>query len=452
MPTPISVYSPLLPALARQRLARVGAAAPPFTPPADAFNSVFVPHLQNMARTQIFYGGASSGKSVFLAQRDVLDLLAGGRNFLVCRAVGRTLRKSVFAEAVKVIGGWGLTHRFNIHKSEMTITCDNGYQMLFSGLDDTEKLKSITPERGAITDVRVEEATEVAPDDLKQLVKRQRGGDAGTAKRLVLSFNPILKTHHIYQNFFAPLGWADDQTEYTSPELSILKTWYIHNRFLTPGDVVDLESEMDDYYRTVYTLGNWGVLGEVIFTNWSVQDLSGMRRQFTNHRHGLDFGFSSNPAAVVVTHYDRNHKTVYIYDELYEAGLTNDQLAADVKALIGGQPVTCDSAEPKSITELRRYGVSARPASKGKDSIKHGIQWLRQQRLVVDRACVNTQAELGAYHWKKDRDGNATDMPVDRNEHLIDALRYAYENEFMNIDADSLTGLGQVDGYNNPWG
>lgn len=393
------------------------------------FNRAYLPYLDCLTRTQVFFGGASSGKSVFLAQRDVIDVLGGNRNFLVCRQVAKTLRRSVFSEIKKVITDWGIRHLFNILESEMVITCANGKQILFVGLDDTEKLKSITPADGVITDVRVEEATEVNPDSLKQLYKRQRGGNPNTPKRLTISFNPILISHWIYQTYFAPIAWADDQTEYAGDDLTILKTWYIHNRFLTADDVRDLENETDEYYRDVYTFGRWGILGDVIFKNWQVRDLTDMAAQFTNHRHGLDFGFSNDPAGMPVTHYDKAHRTIYIYDELYERGLTNDILAREMVALIGRQYVRCDSAEPKSIAELRQHGVNALPAEKGKDSVLHGIQWLQQQTIIIDSQCVNAQNEFRQYQWKKDRDGNAMRIPVDRNNHLIDALRYGYEED-----------------------
>jgi len=193
---------------------------------------------------------------------------------------------------------------------------------------------------------RVEEATETDPDSLKQLYKRQRGGDERTPKRLTITFNPILQSHHIYTTYFGGLAWADDQTEYNSPELSIQKTWYVHNKFLTAADREDLLNERDEYYRNVYTYGNWGVLGDVIFTNWEVADLSGMRDQFTNRRAGLDFGYNK-PAAMPVTHYDKAKKTIYIFDELYRRELTNDLLAEEIKAINPGCYLVGDSAEPK---------------------------------------------------------------------------------------------------------
>lgn len=395
----------------------------------EVFNPMYVPHLQNMARTQIFYGGAGSGKSVFLAQRCIMDILQGGRNYLICRAVGRTIRGSVYTEICRVISGWGLDGLFTINKTDMLITCSNGYQVIFAGLDDIEKLKSLIPARGALTDIWVEEATETERATIKQLYKRQRGGSESVPKRLILSFNPILQSHWIYEEYFSKIGWVDTQTEYSSDELSILKTWYVHNRFLTADDVRDLESETDKYYYNVYTLGNWGILGNVIFTNWRVEDLSEMKDQFTNLRNGLDFGFSSDPAALSRSHYDRAKKTIYFFDEIYETGLTNPALARLILPMCGQESVRCDSAEPKSIRELRDCGVNAAPAKKGKDSVNFGIQWLQQQVLVIDTKCINTRNEIQQYKWKEDKNGVAIRQPVDHNNHLIDATRYAYEDD-----------------------
>jgi phage terminase large subunit len=396
------------------------------------FNRAYIPYLTNYSRTQIYYGGSSSGKSYFLGERAIFDVMSGGRNYLVFRQVARTIKHSVFAQLVRTINEWGVGTLFAINKSEYTLTCKNGYQIVCVGLDDVEKIKSIVPQVGAWTDIWCEEATEMAYNDVKQLYKRQRGGSPDTPKRLTLSFNPMFKSSWIYTDFFGKIAWADDQTEYHSPELSIIKTTYKDNRFLTDSDRADLENETDTYFYNVYTLGNWGVLGDVIFTNWKVQDLSGMLAQFANRRNGLDFGFASDPAAAVKTHYDSNHKTVYIFGELYERGLTNDVLAQEVKTLIGDDAIVCDSAEPKSIVELQQYGVNAIAAAKGKDSVLFGIQWLQQQTIIVDVNCINARNELTVYQWRKDKDGNSLRQPVDKMNHLIDGTRYAYENESQN--------------------
>lgn len=405
----------------------------------EVINDAYIPYLRDDTRTQIFYGGSSSGKSVFLAQRAVADVMQGDRNYLICRAVGRTIRGSVFTEIKKVISDWGVGDFFDINKTDMLITCVNGRQIIFAGLDDVDKLKSLTPLKGSITDIWIEEATETERATVKQLYKRQRGGSGNVKKRLTMSFNPIMQNHWIYQEYFKNRIISTDQREYRSEELVIVKTWYIHNKFLTPDDIHDLESETDEYYRDVYTFGNWGILGDVIFRNWKVLDLSDMRNQFTNRRNGLDFGFSSDPAAVSCSHYDTMRKTIYIYDELYETGMENDKLAESVITMIGDDIIICDSAEPKSISELRKYGVNAYPAEKGKDSVNFGIQWLKQQSIVIHSECINTKNEMMQYHWRKDAGGNTIRQPVDKNNHLIDALRYAYEGDSTNfIDSEDM--------------
>ena len=410
----------------------------------EVFNDVYYKHLTNTARTQIFYGGSGSGKSVFLAQRAVIDVMKGGRNYLICRAVGRSVRKSVFTEIKKVILAFGVQALFDIKQSEGMILCKNGYQMIFTGLDDVEKVKSITPEKGAITDIWIEEATEVNQKTVKDLYKRQRGGDENVPKRLTVSFNPILQTHWIYTEYFSNLGWTDEQTEYTSDELSIQKTWYIHNKFLTTDDVSDLLNEDDKYYREVYTFGNWGVLGNVIFTNWEVQDLSDMQAQFINRRNGLDFGFSNDPAAMWISHYDRKNKTVYLFDEMYETGLTNDVLAERAQELIGSDRLICDSAEPKSIAELRKYKINAVGAKKGKDSVLFGVQWLQQQHIIIDKKCINAQNEFRQYKWKEDRNGIPVSppRPIDYNNHIMDAGRYAHEEDMTQTEINVKASVG----------
>ena len=393
------------------------------------FNEIYIPYLTNYDRTQIIFGGAGSGKSWFVFQRTIIDVMQGGRNYLICRQVARTIRTSVFAQVVRTISEWGVDSLFNINKSDFLITCINGYQIAFIGLDDPEKIKSIVPAKGSWTDIVIEEATECDKNTVKQLFKRQRGGDESIPKRMTMMFNPILQNHWLFEEYFSKIGWKDDQVEYRGDGISILRTWYIHNKFLTLSDKDDLLKETDKHYSDVFTYARWGILGHVIFTNWRVEDLSGMQAQFTNHRNGLDFGFSSDPAALWASHYDRKAKTIYVYDELYETGLTNDILALRVQDKISDQLVTCDSAEPKSIAELRKYHVMALAAKKGKDSVNFGIQWLQQQTIIVNTNCINVQNELRQYHWKEDAGGHQLPIPVDRNDHFIDAARYAHEGD-----------------------
>lgn len=395
------------------------------------FNRAYLPYLfKDTPRTQIFFGGSSSGKSVFLAQRAVLDVAQGGRNYLVVRNVQKTLRLSAFNEISKAISRFKLSRFFNINKSDLIITCINGYQVLFAGLDDVEKIKSITPAKGVITDIWVEEGTETKREDVKQLGKRLRGiTPGGIKKRLTMSFNPILQDHWICSDYF--VQWQDGAQRFEDRNVSILKTTYKDNKFLEPDDVYELENESDKYFYEVYTLGNWGVLGHVIFRNWRVEDLSKVRGAFDRHKNGLDFGFGGHPAGLAHTHWDKTRKRIYFLDEIYDYELTNDMLAERVKKIVGRQFVVCDSAEPKSIKELKNFGVNAIGAKKGPDSVNFGIQWLQRQEIIVDPGCQNVINELRKYKWKEDRNGVVLPVPIDRDDHLIDALRYAYEDQML---------------------
>lgn len=390
------------------------------------FNKAYRPYIKLNTRYQIYFGGASSGKSYFLAQRAVLDLLQG-RNYLVVRNVAKTLRTSVWNEMVKAILRMGLKDWFEIHKSDMTISAkNNGAQCLFAGLDDVEKVKSITPASGVLTDIWIEEATEIAYKDFKQLDKRLRG-ESQHAKRVTMSFNPIVKGHWLYTEFFTL--WEDDKNNYSDATLSILKTTYKDNAFLTEDDRQAMESETNEYYRDVYVLGNWGVLGALIFTNWEVRDLSEFEKTHNDKLgFGLDFGFSVDPCAVLKLHHDAARKEIYILDEIYERGLTNTALAERLKTFAGRNYITCDSAEPKSIQELNNLGIRALSARKGPDSVEHGIQWLQGYKIVVEVKCQNFRNEIATYQWQTDKNGNVIRRPMDVNNHCMDALRYGTED------------------------
>jgi phage terminase large subunit len=393
----------------------------------NVFNEIyFRKQLQNQNRYQIYYGGSSSGKSYSLAQRTVLDVLKG-RNYLIVRNVLNTVKRSVFNEISKAISAFRLTDFFDVNKSDFVITCKiNNRQILFAGLDDPEKIKSITPIEGVITDIWVEEATECEYKAVKQLDKRLRGRSKHK-KRLTLSFNPILQDHWLYTEYF---GIWDDSKQYVEKDdVSILKTTYKDNRFLTPDDIAALENETDPYYYEVYTLGNWGVLGAVIFKNWRVEDLSQVKKAFDKIRHGLDFGFAEDPNALVDIHYDKSRKRLFIFGEEYATELTNDEIAELIRPHVAGRLVTCDNSELKTVKELRLRKINAIAAVKGPGSVEAGIRFLQGLEIIICTSCPNTKAEFSKYKWREDKNGNVLPVPVDKDNHLIDAIRYALEDE-----------------------
>jgi len=215
------------------------------------FNDKYVPYLDNEDRYLLFFGGGSSGKSYFIVQRWVYKILKQKMNLLVVRQTGATNRNSTFALFKQVIRQWNLSNVFQI--TDLKIKCKNGNEIIFSGLDDVEKLKSVTFENGELTDIWVEEATETLEADINQLKVRLRGGTS--KKQMVLSFNPININHWIKRHFI------------DSKLATVCHSTYKDNKFLTKEDRETLESfkSIDEYYYNVYCLGQWGVLGKTVF-------------------------------------------------------------------------------------------------------------------------------------------------------------------------------------------
>ena len=397
------------------------------------FNKIYYDlGLNNNNYFQLYFGGSSSGKSYFLAQRIVLDVFKG-RNYLICRKVQKTIRGSIFNEIKKALINFGLEDHFVINKTDLVITCKwNRKQICFVGLDDVEKVKSITPVVGVFTDIFVEEATEISEKDFRQLKKRLRGF-ADFEKRITLAFNPVLKEHWIYKTFFD--YWIEGEQfcecKIEGMTASILKTTYKDNEFLTEQDIANLEGETDKYFYNVYTLGNWGILGKLIFNNWKVADLTEEMKSFDNIYFGLDWGFFPDPFTMSVIHIDLKRRKLYIIDEIYEHGKINDDMIEPVKEMWdkwkGRRRIVADSAEPKSIEEYKRKGVKIVKAIKGPGSIERGIKKIQSFEVIIHYQCINAKNEFSQYKYKEDKDGNILPMAVDKFNHWIDCCRYSIE-------------------------
>ena len=378
-------------------------------------NPVYFDYLDSDARYEIFYGGAGSGKSVFAAQKKVLQHLRDkGRRTLVLRKVKNTIRGSVFAQIKEVIYDMGVKHKFNIPKGasgHFDITGPDGNEFVFAGLDDAEKLKSIV----GITDVWVEEAPELNEEDFKQVDLRLRG-KGKYPKQIILTYNPV-----------SALSWLKSYFhDVNRDNCTILKTTYKDNLFIDDEYVQMLEEMKDrDYvYYQIYALGEWGVLGNLIFTNYIIEDIPTEDHYYGSIYQGIDFGFNDPSAYVKVGLKDDE---LYIYDELYLRGLTNNELIPYVKERLSKGKIVADSSEPDRIKEFRQKGVDMTSAVKGKDSVKAGLDWAKRKRIHIHPSCVNFINEIQSYKYREDKDGNIYDEPVDMNNHLMDAFRYALE-------------------------
>lgn len=219
----------------------------------DMTNNCYYPLYKNKNRYLVLMGGGGSGKSVFAAQKLIVRILTEPKHrILVVRKVARTMKQSVFALLRGLINDWGLSSIFRINKTDMTIKCINGNEILFAGIDDPEKIKSIYN----ITSVWIEEASELEPDDFRQLDIRLRGHTI-SYKQMLLTFNPISVTHWLKAEFF------DSKKE----DSFTLHTTYKDNKFLDEAAIAVLErfKDIDPYYYMVYCLGEWGVIGRTIF-------------------------------------------------------------------------------------------------------------------------------------------------------------------------------------------
>lgn len=262
-----------------------------FTDLPSLTNSKFYPLYTNKTRYMVLMGGGGSGKSVFAAQKIVFRILTEKKHrFLVLRKVAKTLRESVFMEIKNVIYRWGLESLFKIPKgasSELYIRCINGNEILFAGLDDVEKLKSIS----GITSEWIEEASELTPEDFRQLDIRLRGRTANY-KQMMITFNPIDIQHWLKAEFF----------DRKKPNATVLHSTYKDNRFLDDEAIQVLEGfkETDPYFYQVYALGEWGVLGKTIFNAQKVNErISYLRNNNPVKRTGY-FAYEKDDADKIV--------------------------------------------------------------------------------------------------------------------------------------------------------
>ena len=382
------------------------------------FNDVYFPYLTDYSRRyEIYYGGAGSGKSVFVAQKLIYKACASKRKVLVIRKYGTTLRDSVFQLFMDTLSKWQLLQYCKINLSNYTITLPNGSMFLFKGLDDSEKIKSITE----ITDIFCEEATELSEDEYTQLDLRLRAMVDGL--QLIVAFNPVSKVNWVYRRWFA------EKKQYENT--LILHTNYKHNRFLPQSYIDALEDKAKtnyNYYK-IYALGEFCTLDKLVFTNWKTEDFD-YKDIKGELLIGLDFGFINDVSALVASILDNDNKKIYIFKEWGATGKTNEELAAVIKSLgFSKSLIIADAAEQKSIEEIKRCGVGKiRACTKGKDSIIHGIDKLQNYELIVHTSCTEIQTEFENYSWKKDKaTGLYVNEPVDAFNHYIDALRYSLQ-------------------------
>lgn len=383
----------------------------------------FVPAFVDQSRYQVLWGGAGSGKSHVVARKVLYRLLKESdvkHNFLVIRKVDRTIKRSVFTLIRNIISRWGLNSEFDINLTDKTIIYKpTGSQIMFSGLDDVEKLKSIE----GVTSIWCEEATELAQEDFEQLDLRLRGNH-GCLKQIILTLNPISEQHWIKKIFF------DDPMR----GVFTLHTTYLDNAFIDDEYkmVMENKKKTNPRYYNIYALGNWGTAEGLVFTRVIQRLIRPEEIAGLDCVQGLDFGYTNDPTAFNQTYVDLKNMILYVYDGFYEKGMSNAQIAQAIKALSAHRHKTvADSSEPKSIDYIKSKGVRVEAALKGKDSINAGIDFISEFQIVVNAHLVEFMTEFNNYSWEI-KDGKATNKPIDDFNHFVDSLRYGLEQMMLN--------------------
>ena len=384
-------------------------------------------------RYVVVKGSRASKKSKTTALWHIVKLIEYPlANVLVVRKTERTLRDSCYSDLKWAIQRLGLDSYFSCTVSPLEITYKpTGQKILFRGMDDPLKLTSISVPQGYICFCWIEEAYEINKEsDFDMLDESIRGElPPGLFKRLTITFNPWSERHWLKRRFFDK---EDDS-------VLALTTNYLCNEWLDESDKALFERMKVNNPRRyqVAGLGNWGIVDGLIFENWKEEQFN-IDNIKTNCESifGLDFGYTNDPTALFCGLLDKVNKKIYVFDEIYEKGLSNAAIYQRVNDKgFSKELITADCAEPKSIDELRGLGLRRiTAAKKGKDSIMNGIQFIQDYEIIIHPKCVNFLTEISNYTWDKDKFGNAINKPVDDFNHLMDAMRYAIERH-INLNA-----------------
>jgi len=384
------------------------------------FNEKYIPYISSNYRYNVFYGGSSSGKSFFVATKIVLDLLQHKKKLLVVRQTFSSVKESVFTEIVSALERMEVLDLVKISKTTLKITFPNNSEIIFKGADDESKLLSIS----GIDTCWIEEASELTKELFNQLELRLRG--QGHKKQFYLTFNPISSLHWLKSEFF----------DMPKNDSVVCHSTYLDNAHLDAETIATLEDMKirNPQKYEVYALGKWGSTGKKVFTNYKVEEFEVNEIVKSNHliksAFGMDFGYVADASTLICSLVDLENRKLYVFDEMYEHGLLNNELAERIIEMgYSKEKIVADSAEQKSIAEIKSYGVPRiKAAKKGAGSIMSGIQFIQQFDVIIHPTCKHTIDEFENYSFKKDKTtGQYLNAPVDNYNHCIDPIRYSLE-------------------------
>ncbi len=388
----------------------------------SVFLPVYQPYITDYSyRYNVYYGGRGSGKSIFVHQKLLIKGLKEKRTILLMRKYGTTLKFSVWKELKEAVARFNLTKYFTFYESDYSAVCKlNGTVFKCLGLDEAEKIKGFSE----ISDVLLEEATEFTVEDLELIDGTVRSIQYRLPLQLYFLFNPVSKVNWVYKYFGFDTGIVP-------PDTFVLKTTYLDNPYLDQSYIERMEQmkTTNPARWKIEALGDFVSLDRLVYNNW--------REEEFNHAEikgellvGLDFGFVNDVSALTASILDEANKRIYVFKEWGDTNKTNEELASIISSLgFSKSIIVADSAEMKSIEEIKRKGVAKiKPAVKGPDSIIHGIQKLQQYEMIIHPSCREVITELENYSWQKDKKSNEyINKPIDSFNHYLDSLRYSLQ-------------------------
>lgn len=389
-------------------------------------------------RYRVVKGGRGSKKSCTMALWLIYMIMKMPlANAVVIRRYFNTHRDSTFAQLKWAINQLGVKALWKTTMNPLELTyIPTGQKILFRGFDDPQSITSITVETGHLCWVWIEEAFQITDEEeFNKLDLSIRGQlPEGYFKQITFTFNPWSENIWLKKRFF------DAYERGERNNLFCLTTNFLCNEFLDAADIAvfDEMKEKNPRRYKIEGLGEWGIAEGLVYNNWEeldfdVQKLKSMTDRYDypiyQEIYGLDWGFSNDPTAMICSLVNEKAKEIFIYDEIYGYRMTNQQIANAIKAKGYDKClIIADSSEPKSIEEVRQFGIQRiRPAKKGPDSVRAGIQKLQDYHIYVHPRCSNTLVEFNNYVWDKDKDGRVLNDPIDDYNHALDAFRYSAE-------------------------
>ena len=373
-------------------------------------NVQFFQTLNSTQRIKVHQGGTRSGKTYAICQYIIHKLISETKplTITIARKTLPSLKGSVMRDFLSILEQIGLLYAGTHNKSENTYTFKN-HIVEFLSVDEPQKI------RGRKRNICfINEANELNYEDYRQLLMR-------TTDEMILDFNPSDPIHWIYDEVC------------TRDDCDTFITTYRDNKFLAKELIYEIERlrERDPDYWLVYGEGKRAVFSKrQIFQNWKFIPHSEFP-EFNEIFYGLDFGFTNDPTAIVEI--GKVNDKIYLREKCYKTGMTNKNIADFLKEnCINDTLVYCDSSEPKSIMELKQLSILATEATKGQGSVNAGISLLKEFDIIVSDCSKNLIKEYSTYFWEQLKDETITNIPIDKNNHLMDAIRYGVYTKYKN--------------------